>query len=192
VSDIVPTNRGRLDEDGGEQTRVRIVVGVDGSSGSRAALQWAIAEAQMRQAPVHAVMCSPTDSGVAVGELASSISDPDSVGLRALLDEATAASGAVAVTGSVVRGHPAQVLIAAAQGADLLVVGSRGHGRVVGTLIGSVSQLLVTQAPCVVIVVPDVQQLRQRRAAASRGRNGYDGSALPTQADSWTAMRAET
>jgi hypothetical protein len=85
------------------------------------------------------------------------------------------------------------VLIAAATGADLLVVGSRGHGRVVGTLIGSVSQLLVTQAPCVVIVVPDAEQLWQRRATATRqGGNPYDRSELPTQADSWTAMRSET
>jgi nucleotide-binding universal stress UspA family protein len=174
------------------QSRRLIVVGVDGSSGSQAALQWAIAEAQLRQVPLHAVMCAPTDSGALVSDFPSSAPGPDPGGLRALLDEATAVAGAVGmtVTGSVMHGNPGQVLIAAAMGADLLVVGSRGHGRVVGTLIGSVSQLLVTQAPCVVIVVPDVQQ-QQRRQTAAAAQSGarYDGSALPTQADSWTAMR---
>lgn len=174
------------------QSRGRIVVGVDGSSGSRAALQWAISEAQLRQAPLHAVMCAPTDSGARLSDLPSSSPGPDPAGLGALLDEATAAAGTVGVTvtGSVMHGNPGQVLIAAAIGADLLVVGSRGHGRVVGTLIGSVSQLLVTQAPCAVIVVPDVQQQERRQtAAASLGGTRYDGSALPTLADSWTAMR---
>jgi len=156
-------------------------------------LQWAIAEAEIRQVPLHAVMCLPTDAGPRMGEPPGSSSDQDSAGLRALLDEAIAAAGPVTVTGSVTRGHPAQVLIAAATGADLLVVGSRGHGRVVGTLIGSVSQLLVTQAPCAVTVVPDVQQLRQRHAAAaSQGGDRRDGSESPTQAQSWAAMRTET
>jgi nucleotide-binding universal stress UspA family protein len=174
------------------QSRGRIVVGVDGSSGSRAALQWAIAEAQMREVPLHAVMCAPTDPGGRVDDLAGSSSDTDPSGLRVLLDEAVAASGAVGVevAGSVMYGNPGQVLIAAAMGADLLVVGSRGHGRVVGTLIGSVSQLLVTQAPCTVIVVPDAQQQQRRQAAAALpSGTRYDGSALPTQAETWAAMR---
>jgi nucleotide-binding universal stress UspA family protein len=172
----------------------RIVVGVDGSPGSHAALGWAIAEAQMRKVPLHAVMCWPGDSGARAGGLPTRLSDPDPAGLRAFLDETTAVAGGapIIMTGSVVRGNPAQVLAAAAMGADLLVVGCRGHGRVVGTLLGSVSQLLVTLAPCAVIVVPDAQQLRQRRAAVTSQGNRQDGSGLPTQADSWTAMRAGT
>jgi nucleotide-binding universal stress UspA family protein len=54
----------------------------------------------------------------------------------------------------VVQGHPAQVLLDAARGADLLVVGSRGHGTLAGMLLGSVSQHCVQHSPCPVVVVP--------------------------------------
>jgi nucleotide-binding universal stress UspA family protein len=53
----------------------------------------------------------------------------------------------------VVRGRPAQVLISAAQGADLLVVGSRGHGALAGMLLGSVSEDVAAHAPCPVVVI---------------------------------------
>ncbi|MEV0134140.1 universal stress protein [Dactylosporangium sp. NPDC050688] len=54
----------------------------------------------------------------------------------------------------VVQGHPAHVLLEAAAGADMLVVGSRGHGTFDGPLLGSVSQHCVQHAPCPVLVVP--------------------------------------
>ena len=54
----------------------------------------------------------------------------------------------------VVEGHPAQVLIDAADGATLLVVGRRGHGGVVGLLLGSVARACTEHAPCPVVVVP--------------------------------------
>ncbi|MEV0561406.1 universal stress protein [Dactylosporangium sp. NPDC049742] len=53
-----------------------------------------------------------------------------------------------------VQGHPAKVLLDAANGAELLVVGSRGHGTFTGILLGSVSQHCVQHAPCPVVVVP--------------------------------------
>jgi len=58
----------------------------------------------------------------------------------------------------VVQGHPAQVLLEAARGAQMLVVGSRGHGTLAGMLLGSVSQHCVQHAPCPVLVVPAVPQ----------------------------------
>ena len=51
-----------------------------------------------------------------------------------------------------VSGHPAPVLVEASKGADLLVVGSRGHGEFVGMLIGSVSEYCVANAHCPVLV----------------------------------------
>jgi nucleotide-binding universal stress UspA family protein len=54
----------------------------------------------------------------------------------------------------VVEGHPAQVPLRAAGGAQLLVVGSRGHGTFAGIMLGSVSQHCVQHAPCPVVVVP--------------------------------------
>ena len=54
---------------------------------------------------------------------------------------------------SVVEGHPVPVLLKAAVGADLLVMGSRGHGGFAGLLLGSVSEHVVAHAPCAVVVV---------------------------------------
>ncbi|HTZ07910.1 MAG TPA: universal stress protein, partial [Acidimicrobiales bacterium] len=51
------------------------------------------------------------------------------------------------------EGHPAPVLIDEAGGADLLVVGSRGHGAFMGMVLGSVSEHCVSHAPCPVVVV---------------------------------------
>jgi nucleotide-binding universal stress UspA family protein len=56
------------------------------------------------------------------------------------------------VTFRVVQGHPAPVLVEASKGADLLVVGCRGHGEFAGMLIGSVSEFCATNAHCPVLV----------------------------------------
>jgi nucleotide-binding universal stress UspA family protein len=53
----------------------------------------------------------------------------------------------------VIFGHPAQVLLDAADGADLLVVGSRGHGGFAEAMLGSVGQHLVHHAPCPVVII---------------------------------------
>jgi nucleotide-binding universal stress UspA family protein len=63
----------------------------------------------------------------------------------------------VPVTTSVVQGYPARELLRAAEGADLLVVGSRGHGELSGMLLGSVSLHCVTHATCPVVVVHPVR-----------------------------------
>lgn len=78
---------------------------------------------------------------------------------RAALDAAVAAVSAdeVPVEGRLVQGHPASVLIDASAHADLLVVGSRGHGGFVGALLGSVSHRCVAHAACPVVVVPPPQ-----------------------------------
>jgi nucleotide-binding universal stress UspA family protein len=55
---------------------------------------------------------------------------------------------------AIVQGPPAQVLLDAAAGAQMLVVGSRGHGTLAGMLLGSVSQHCVQHAPCPVVVIP--------------------------------------
>lgn len=188
-----PTNDNRRGHVAARRSGGRIVVGVDGSSGSQAALRWALVEAATRNVPLHAVMCAaPPPAGRTTGvDSVPSAQDPTT--LDALLADAAAASGAaVAVTAFVIHGHPAQVLLDAAPDAELLVVGCRGHGRVVGTLIGSVSQLLVTRAPCVVVVVPDADQIKQRDALAASQRADRYEQVAPTQAESWPAMRSET
>jgi nucleotide-binding universal stress UspA family protein len=64
------------------------------------------------------------------------------------------------VTGSVRRGPPAQVLLEAAEDADMVVVGSRGLGGFAGLLLGSVARRVTHLAPCPVVVVPSEKQRR--------------------------------
>ena len=138
----------------------RIVVGVDGSPGSRIALRWAVAEARRRSAQVDAVMSWQLPAAGAVPwfgslppmpDLASEAGDQLQLVLR---DEGLADSDDPAVSPIVVEGSPAAVLIDAATDADLLVVGTRGWGEFRGMLLGSVGLHCVTHAPCPVVVVP--------------------------------------
>ena len=133
-----------------------IVVGVDGSPDADHALSWAIDEAKqhsMRVLLVHGVeigaaAASPYGSGLVLEQL-------EEVG-RDVLDKALAfvrAQG-VSAEGRMEVGSSAHALIQASRGADLLVVGSRGHGGFAGLLLGSVSTACVHHAHCPVVVVP--------------------------------------
>ena len=79
---------------------------------------------------------------------------------RAAVDEAVAAEADVSVPIStkVVIGHPSNVLVEVSKDADLLVVGCRGHGRVLGMVLGSVSNHCTHHAHCPVVVVPSPAQ----------------------------------
>ena len=132
----------------------RIVVGVDGSPASVDALRWAARQAELTGAAVEAVISwdYPSTTGMEFGSL-----DIDWAGnaRAALADALHVALGndASRVTQAVTRGHPAVVLVAAAQGAALLVVGSRGHATLAGMLLGSVSEHVAARARCPVVVV---------------------------------------
>lgn len=137
----------------------RIVVGVDGSEAARDALRWAVAEARLRGARLQVVHAwqfpyvGPTPFGGMVineGDLETSA--------QAELDHAVEG---VDLTGMaepaelvVVNRTPATALVEAAQGADLLVVGTRGRGGFAGLLLGSVSQQVAHHAPCPVVIIP--------------------------------------
>ena len=73
--------------------------------------------------------------------------------LERLIADLEARKPAVDVTTSIETGNPAKALIELSGGADLMVVGSRGHGAFAGMLLGSVSQHLVSHAACPVVVV---------------------------------------
>lgn len=149
----------------------RIVVGVDGSAGSLAALRFALEEARLRGATLHAVLAwrLPLYEGVPgpfVVELPAGTAPPLEEARAALqreaervLDEAVreGAGGAgpgVEIRREAVEAAPAEALLEAARGADLLVVGSRGHGGFAGLLLGSVGLRCARQAPCPVAIVP--------------------------------------
>jgi nucleotide-binding universal stress UspA family protein len=133
----------------------RIVVGVDGSPGSRAALRWAADEARLRRARVEAVHCwAYHPVGTELAFLDPAVFEE---GAATVLHDAVANlgdTGEVELDLRLVQGPAARTLLDAAEGAQLLVVGARGHGGFTGLLLGSVSQQVVHHAPCPVVIVP--------------------------------------
>ena len=143
--------------DRGRGTPPRIVVGIDGSPPSRRALQWAARQADLTGATLEVLMT--WDWPVAFG-WSPMVSDYDpEAPVHEVLDGAVAEAKLshhdVGFVTLVRRGHPAQWLVDASKGADLLVVGSRGHGEFVGMLVGSVSEHCVAHAHCPVLVYRD-------------------------------------
>lgn len=145
----------------------RIVVGVDGSPHSVAALRTALEEAVLHDASVDALTVWRVPSWFVVQGVGradgSFVASEYERAARALLAQAveaarrfsTAARG-VRVEQIVVEGRPAAALVEAAQGAQLLVVGARGTGGFKGLLLGSVSAQCAAHAPCPVMIVrPD-------------------------------------
>ena len=133
----------------------RIVVGVDGSPPSERALDWAVAEVRRTGAALHLV--SAWTFPMALGYAFTTTVHEVQQSAQDVIDRAMAHVGEVAgdvtVTGETSEQAPAPALIAAAKGADLLVVGSRGLGGFRGLLIGSVSQYCTRHATCSVVVV---------------------------------------
>jgi nucleotide-binding universal stress UspA family protein len=169
----------------------RIVVGVDGSEGSRAALAWALREGSDRGATVEAVMCWSVGGLSRVGHRGGLGSGHDAtVLLDRLLHEAetpgTAAEGYIRPI--VVEGHPVRVLPEASVGAQLLVVGSRGYGAFVGSVLGSVSLAVASRATCAVAVIPDPAQSQQRSVRLAMRRHVAD-EVVPSEASRWRAIR---
>jgi nucleotide-binding universal stress UspA family protein len=143
--------------------RRRVVVGVDGTAGSRAALEYAWAAAAARDAELEVVGAFSVEDYW----LDPRIHDPlTGDGIRAHVEQTVTAlvaevrndpslhsASAVPVRTVVMAGRAAAVLIDGSEDADLLVVGSRGRGMVRSALLGSVSLHCVTHARCPVVVV---------------------------------------
>jgi nucleotide-binding universal stress UspA family protein len=153
-----------------DQQSSTIVVGVDGSPSSQDAVRWAARQARLVDVELHAVISWALPIADSWGAV---VVDYDWAGnarsvLARALDEALGAAEAGRVHQHVVEGHPAHALLhaAAAAAAELLVVGSRGHGGFSGMLLGSVSQHVIAHAPCPVVVV------RHDAAPIARARGG--------------------
>jgi nucleotide-binding universal stress UspA family protein len=136
----------------------RIVVGVDGSESSQAALVWALEEGRVRSAQVdvvtawHEPYVAPTMAAVVPDPAV--FSEAAERTLDRAVDDAGSAAEGVTIERHVVRGNAASALLEVAEGAALLVVGSRGRGGFAGLLLGSISQQVVHHASCPVVVVP--------------------------------------
>jgi nucleotide-binding universal stress UspA family protein len=147
----------------------RIVVGVDGSEGSRQALSWAAKEAEIRSCPlevVHTYQQPPATASYAYDETMSTevwqkTREDAEVTARqaadraqALVDNMVADLPAVELVATAVEApNPAQTLVERSRGADLLVVGSRGRGGFRSLLLGSVSQQCAHYADCPVVII---------------------------------------
>ncbi|MFF3455241.1 universal stress protein [Streptomyces sp. NPDC002730] len=144
---------------GSSDSAPRVVVGVDGSPSSHAALQWAVRHASLVGGVVDAV-CAWDLPGIQAWSAPAVDTEFDRESARQrFTDEIQEVLGEVRpvdVREHLTRGNPAEVLIAAADGAEALVVGNRGRGGFASLLLGSVSQQCALHATCpVVIVRPD-------------------------------------
>jgi nucleotide-binding universal stress UspA family protein len=143
-----------------------IIVGVDGSEESKQALRWGLDEAKRRGSPVRAIHAwhYPLNAGgypyVAVEAMdASALRTGAESVLEGVVEDVLDGAKDVDVQRAVRQGPAAKVLIEASDGAEMLVVGSRGRGGFAGLMLGSVSQQCAHHAHCPVVIV------REPRAA---------------------------
>ncbi|MFF2029203.1 universal stress protein [Arthrobacter sp. NPDC058192] len=149
-----------------------IVAGFDGSKQSHDALQWAIEEARYRKAELRVLTVwnkapmswYPALLETAAGEVVAAEDSPELQAKALSAAAAQAAAGVNVVTQTVKDDSAASAILKAAREADLVVLGSRGHGGFAGLHIGSVSTQVTTHSPCPVLVV------RPKAAAALRGQ----------------------
>ena len=139
-----------------------IVVGVDQSEQAQQALRFALEEAKLRHARlrvVHAWQYGTVGAaGVesfypAVGPDVSEVREAAEQALEQALRESLPDTDSVEIERRVVEGRPAAVLVDESRDADMLVVGSRGHGGFADLLLGSVSQQVSHHAACPVVIV---------------------------------------
>lgn len=132
----------------------RFVVGVDGSEPSKAALRWAARLAEATGGTIEAV--TAWQMPVTFGWAYVPDYHPDQDATKILAEAVEAVFGANRPAGmrlSVDEGNPAKVLLEHSAGAQMLIVGSRGHGGFVGLLLGSVSANCAEHATCPVLVI---------------------------------------
>jgi nucleotide-binding universal stress UspA family protein len=154
-----------------------IVVGVDGSEESRSALRWAVDEARLRGAKlrvVHAWFAYPAiaEGGPVVAADWESLGDSARAFVESFVEETVGEPEGVEIEAAAVHGTAAVVVVEAAREAELLVVGSRGHGGFAGLLLGSVSQQCVHHSACPVVVVRGVP------AGSKDGHEAVAGAAI--------------
>jgi nucleotide-binding universal stress UspA family protein len=145
-----------------------VLVGVDGSGVSAAAIRFAYHEAvrlRVGLTAVHAV--PPTREHPALRVPEDIVEHVEQQVFAAAMESRRVLVPGIDLEMKVMHGHPAQALIEASDAAELVVVGSRGHGGFTGMLLGSVSQSALQHATCPVAVVrPAAQRIRPGRGSA--------------------------
>lgn len=164
-----------------------IAVGVDGSPDAERALRWAVSWAERTGGSIRAVMAwdypalavMPPPLGMPIPPEEHMV-DATRSALAKSVQPIRSTSG-VEITEVVRRGPAAQALLDEAENASLLVVGTRGRGRLAAVLLGSVSRKVAAAAPCPVAVIPDVDGLTLDHPVVV----GVDGSAGSLAALRW-------
>jgi len=169
----------------------RIVVGVDGSAGSTAAVRWAAAEARLRKAELRVLTAyhrqHPGRSSATGGQARPVPDGATTAVVQAAVTQAREIAPDVEVRCLALPGYAVPVLLHAAEEATLLVVGDRGKGRIPGLPFGSVSSQVATHARGSVVVVrgrsgaqdgPVVVGVDDGPAAGSIVGRGFEEAAL--------------
>lgn len=135
-----------------------IVVGYDGSSGSEGALDWAAHTARRQGRPltvlhVSDIVAVPVGTAYVPEILTDAMAEAATATLNAGVDRAAAVMDRSQITGTTVIGSPAAELVAASEGAALVVTGCRARGRLASGLLGSVSYAVTAHATCPSVVV---------------------------------------
>jgi|CZKW01.1.fsa_nt_gi nucleotide-binding universal stress UspA family protein len=135
--------------------QARIIVGIDGSEYSKEALRWAVRQAKFTGAALEAVTAwqYPLAFYGWTGPQDFDFGAAAQQALTGALDEVLGPDRPAGLQACAVEGHAAQVLVEASAGAELLVVGTRGHGGFADLLLGSVSTYCVHHAQCPVTVI---------------------------------------
>jgi nucleotide-binding universal stress UspA family protein len=140
----------------------RIVVGIDGSLSSVAALNWALRQALLTGSTLEAITTWEWPMTPGAGMVVAAHFDPKA-DAQEILDKVLApvrfGRGNLSIDAKTVGGPAGLALVDASRGADLLVIGSRGHSEAVSLLLGSVSEHCVSHAHCPVVVIRDGDDL---------------------------------
>ena len=152
--------------DGGSAYR-HFVVGVDGSPLSREALRWSAREAELRQCPLDVVYGwqvsteprPPGDWGAGVAPPLEAYQRQAEEKVRRILAETIPEGVHTDVRVHAVHKPAGRALLSFCADADMVVIGSKPHGRLAAWLLGSVSEATLKNAPCTVVVVRPAAQL---------------------------------
>jgi len=137
------------------RNQLRVVVGVDGSEAGAKALEWAIGYAHQSPAVIDVVTAwtFPMVEGYALTHTVGEVEDMAREVVTAAMSHVAYEAPDIVVRGETADGEPGRVLVDAAQGADLLVVGARGESGLHRLFLGSVSTYCAKNASCSVMVV---------------------------------------
>jgi nucleotide-binding universal stress UspA family protein len=138
----------------------KIVVGVDGSEASLKAVIWATHEAKLRDSEIEIIhswsmpfVVDPMAMMPMMFPIEEMVADANKIAAAAAA-KVTSIDPKIRVVSRIERGSASEHLITASKSADLVVVGSRGHGGFAGLLLGSVAQQVANHASCPAVIVP--------------------------------------